>query len=366
MSANTTTMPALDSTVDVVLDADSVDFSIVPTTLDQYTSVHNHAIEVIAGMIVGKYMDDGARNLSIGKLCYDHAMWQRKFVGDRWVPMYFDNLCNRIRDEVAPRVQISIKSIRIGEWVRAYLLADALGAHNVYLMDNNDDTSTPLFSYHELAIVATSKKALAFDLKDLSFALRAGWFIFFSEIADLRRSGERVSSDEFKTRVEAREKAIAEAFGDADPVKEAIRAQNEAARKRTAEMNASNERVVSSIGKALVESHMTPALVLAALQNACAATKLEFPAKPNGAALEDSDMEAFVNAMMERGPKGWESVGKMASLCCIALGKAGKIKPLEKIHNSIGKVIDLHVELAQSSQGPLSEPSETPAESKAA
>lgn len=248
-------------------------------------SVHETAVAEIAGMIRDKFSDEGSRNFSIGKRAFEHAQWQRgNFAG--YEGSDFDNLMNRVRDDVRIHVAISPKSIKLGEWVRCHVLrelvADAKG--------RDAAEKLTFFEYRNLY-----GKALAFSKTEVQGTLVDGWLDFIMEIVSIRtaqviRDGKpvlnvdgtpmmgRVSSEDFFSRLEKHEKALAEAARPKlSPEQEAALKAAEAAKVKVKATTKAQTDLTKLVSDSLSGEILPLPAVLGIVENVAKAHGLEIP-----------------------------------------------------------------------------------------
>lgn len=253
---------------------------------DAIKLVHDAAVADIVGMVRAKYEDEGTRNLNIGRRTYEHMLWQRERFPS-FGSQDFDNLCNRVRDDVRIHVAISPRSIRLGEWVRCHVLRCQVSEH----AGSDVADSITFFEYR-----ITYDNALKFSKSDLSAEIRPGWLDFYKSVAADRAAGRRVSSEAFTERRDATAKAIKATADDADPAATAARVASEAIKAKTRAVSKANEAVASSVSDAITGQHLTPESVLSIVENVCKHHGVPVPATigfdPARCTMEDCELLA--------------------------------------------------------------------------
>jgi hypothetical protein len=230
------------------------------------TATHEAAVKRIVGLIQAKYEDEGDRNFRIGKEAFEHAQWQRgNFPG--YEAGDFDNLMDRIRDEVRLFVAIKPKSIRIAVWVRTYVLRECVRKVVGDLADNLSH-----FEYAEL-----TGKALSFDKKALEGDLVDGWADFIKRVANDRATGRRVTSDAFFEGMAEHVKHLERIKAAADPAKAAAKAASDAIKERTRAVAKVNEAITTGVSDALVNGYLSAEQVLGIVENVAKHHKVPLP-----------------------------------------------------------------------------------------
>ncbi|AGA26482.1 hypothetical protein [Singulisphaera acidiphila] len=247
-----------DTTSTVNSDTANTTLPIVAVQVDADTrsTVHEKAIAEIVGMIRAKYEDEGSRNFAIGQRAFEHAQWQRGNFPD-YQGQDLDNLMNRLRDDVRIHVAISAKSIKVGEWLRCYVLRS--------LVSSGTDAACLLsfFEYRSLY-----GKALTFSKKDVEGELNPGWLEFVREVVAIRAQGGRVSTEDFMARLANHEKAIADTRATTlDPVAAAAKVASEAIKAKTAAAAKSTKDITSSLSDGLSGGHVSADGALSILEN---------------------------------------------------------------------------------------------------
>lgn len=249
-------------------------------------TTHEAAITEIVGLIRSKFEDEGSRNFAIGKRAFEHAQWQRgSFPG--YTGSDFDTLMNRIRDEVRLQVTIKATSIRVGDWVRAFVLKSLIST------DFGSDIADKLTMYEYLIIMS---KALAFNKKDVEGSLNEGWADFVKAIAFDRSNGVRIGSEAFQERYDASVNVIAAAMSSKDPVAAAAKLASEAIRAAAKAKSKANEDITTSIADALSGSHISAEGVLGILENVAKSLSIPLPSAigfdPARCTVQDCDLLA--------------------------------------------------------------------------
>jgi hypothetical protein len=252
------------------------------------TSVHEAAVADIVGMIRATYQEEGDRNFAIGKRAFEHAQWQKgNFPGYKGSD--FDNLMNRLRDEVRVFVAINPKSIKVGEWVRCHVLRSCVAAAA------GADIAESL-SFAEYRVIYG--EALSFHKEDVFGELKPGWLDFVKAVAfDRAQPNGRVSTDEFLARFDAHKKCLeAAAAAKADPAAAAAKAASDAIKAKTRAVAKANEDITSAMSDALAAGHLTSDQILALLENVSKHHQVAMPSKvgfdPAGCTVADCDLLA--------------------------------------------------------------------------
>lgn len=223
-------------------------------------SVSENETEVrkIVDRIVAKYGDEGTRNLAIGGDVLAYARWQKSTSPTQYEATDLDTLMNRVRNLVAMRIHISMKSIRIGDWLRSHVLRELVREHAA-------DEVADALSYFEYRTIYG--RALSFCKSELYGEIRPGWLDFCKSIAAFRATGKRVSSMQFMELANECEVRIRQVMtrGRAEGQSSAT-VTSKAAKERKAK-SAANAAVTTSISDAIAASHLTPAAVLAIVEH---------------------------------------------------------------------------------------------------
>ena len=233
------------------------------------SATHEKAVADIVGMVRAKYEDEGTRNLAIGKRAFEHAQWQ---MGNfpKYESQDFDNLMNRVRDDVRVWVAISPKSIKLGEWVRCHVLkakvAEAIGA------DSADAIS--FFEYR-----SSYSEALSFSKSELFGEIKPGWLDMYRGVVADRAKGQRVSSDDFMGRISANLKRLAALAVSTDPVAAAAKIVSDSVKAKTRAVSKANEDITSSVSDALVSGNVSPEGVLAIVESVAKAHDVALPTR---------------------------------------------------------------------------------------
>ena len=240
------------------------------------SAAHEKAVAEIVGLVRAKYEDEGVRNFAIGKRAFEHATWQRGNFTDpitrasKYEGLDFDNLMNRVRDDVRVWVAISPKSIKLGEWVRCYVLkakvAEAIGADKA--------NAVSFFEYR-----SSYSEALSFSKTELFGEIKPGWLDLYRGVAADRAKGQRVSSDDFMGRIAANVKRLAALAVTADPVAAAAKVVSDAVKAKTRAVSKSNEDITASVSDALVSGNVSPEGVLAIVESVAKAHDVVLPTR---------------------------------------------------------------------------------------
>jgi hypothetical protein len=232
-------------------------------------ATHDAAVNDIVGMVRAKYEDEGDRNFAIGARTYEHLLWQKEkfpaFEGQD-----FDNLCNRVRDDVRIFVAISPKAIKLGEWVRCHVLRELVRTAAGDAVAN----AISFFEYR-----SSYGEALHFVKAELHGELKPGWLDFYKGVAADRATGKRVSSEDFMARHANVVKALKDAAVAADPAAAAAKAASEALKAKARAVSKANEDVTSSVSDSLVNGYLTPEGVMSIVENVTRHHGLSLPTK---------------------------------------------------------------------------------------
>jgi hypothetical protein len=260
--------------------------AIVPNAVDDREAVHKSAVSEIIGLVIAKYEDEGTRNFAIGKRALEHAQWQKgNFPG--YEASDFDTLMNNIRDQVRLQVAIKSSSIRVGDWVKSYVLrtlvAESLG----------EDRAGKLSFFEYRTLIG---RALAFDRKSVEGSLVPGWLDMITDIATTRLTGGRVSTERFFELVEATEKRLTAA--NAKPV-----SPGKALAEKAADSAKANRAVSTAVSDALEAGNLSTENIVAIVDHLAKEHKQSMPAQfgfnPVSCTVEDCDLLA--SAMFQAG-----------------------------------------------------------------
>ena len=282
--------------------------------------------DALVAEIVREYETEGARNLRLGESFYNLCRKEADFYGDRYSKSHFTASMTRLRSGITPYLLIDPESIRLDRWLRAYLLRESIRTSS----ELGEDVASSL-SYSELALAATDTRALGFCPKDLSWALRAGWIPFFRDIYNIRARGERITAEEYKDRVDQRQKAIADSRAEHTDPDNADDARNRAAKaaeqKRARLASAQRTKLQEALYDAIQGRAVKPGEVADMIRATAEGLKISVDPASLGVSsktIGKDDVSRFVEDIAKTNVDGHKILATMIISCARVLVRQGK------------------------------------------
>jgi hypothetical protein len=248
---------------------------------------------------------------------------QRKNGFKAWAKQDYEKVCNDLNSLIRQRV--AVKEVEMDRYVRIYLWVEAIKA----LVPNVEKLSYYQVRYKFLP-------TLQFDPVALTGEIRKEWLTWMRTTAERQVSDNPMSIKDLDASLEERKDEIErERIARKDPEK-ALQAELRAAeKKRIAEREAAQTKVLKSVTNALVEGNATESDIADVVGKAMKDRDMDI-AKVITKLVSSSEQE------MPRGLVGFDPVGCTIEDCrtlCQALFGAGKYAEMKFIRDNLDRMI---------------------------